>query len=136
MSNEISLNFRLQLQNGLVTDFGPGFGAQRINQTNAMIWKRTIALAAGVDTDVTALITGLTSNGLLYAFNLDPTNYVQWGGGTSAIAVVGQLLPAPVVNGSPVPDAPAFFRLDPTSGKFRMKANTGNCEVLVCVYDL
>ena len=136
MANEISLNQRLTLSNGLVTDPGPQLGSQRINQTNPLIWKRTILLNAGADTNVSALIAGLTTVGICYFFNLDPTNYVQWGGDTGggAIAVIGKMLPAPLVNGVPDPDICPTFRLD-SGGTLRMKAHTGNCEVLICVYD-
>lgn len=136
MANEISLNQRLSLANGLVVDPGPNMGAQRINQNNALLWKRTILLTAETDTNISALIAGLTTVGICYFYNLDPTNYVQWGGdtGAGAIAVIGKMLPAPLVNGSPDPDIVPMFRLD-SGGMLRMKAHTGNCEVLVCVYD-
>ena len=136
MSNEISLNLKLSLSNLAVGDDGPGLGTQRLNQTGgALLWKRVIALVAGTDTDIHALIAGITTPGLCYLINQDPTNYVQWGpdNGSGALAVLGQIGPSQVVDGQTIYDATPFFRFDPT-GTLRAKAHTGNCNLLVCVY--
>jgi hypothetical protein len=127
MANEISATLNLSLKNLGLTDPGPNLGQISINQTNQLLFNRTVTLVAGVDTDVGALIVGLTTFGIGYLYNLDPTNYVQWGPNNGgAINVFGRLTKN---------DIPAVFRFDPTAPSLRMKANAGNCIVRVCVYD-
>ncbi|MDE2426775.1 MAG: hypothetical protein KGO96_12810 [Elusimicrobia bacterium] len=126
MANEISTNFQLGLINGNLNDPGPNLGQILVGQSVAALWKRTVTLTAAADTDVGALVAGITTAGICYIFNLDATNYVQWGpNNAGAIDVIGKLKPK---------DIPAVFRLDP-SFSLRMKANTGNCEILICIYE-
>jgi hypothetical protein len=57
--------------------------------------------------------------------NTDPTNYVEWGPNSAGIVVQGRLNPN---------EPPAVFRLSPGCS-LHMKAHTGNCTVILCVYD-
>lgn len=127
MSNEITATLNVSLNNLGLTDQGPNAGQILVNQTNQLLFKRVINLVAGTDTSISALIAGITTYGIAYFYNLDPTNYVQYGpDNAGAIVVLGRLRPKG--------DIPHVMRLDPAT-TLRMKANTGNCSVLVCVYD-
>lgn len=126
MANEISANLRFSLKNGNINDPGPNLGTFRINQNLAAIFKRTITLVAGVDTSISALIVGITTTGVAYLINDDPTNYFQWGGDSGgALVVVGRVTPN---------DFPAVWRIDP-GATIRAKAHTGNVQCILCVYN-
>lgn len=81
MANEITYTPKLTLNNGNVIDIDLAPPAIFINQLVGLLWKNTITLTAGVDTNLSALIEGITTYGIAYFWNLDPTNYVQLGQG-------------------------------------------------------
>jgi len=77
-------------------------------------------------TEEVVTFTDITTNGLLYLENLDPTNYVQFGptsGG--AMVVQGRLNPK---------DPPAIFRLEP-GAVLRLKANVAACKVRIRIWN-
>jgi hypothetical protein len=129
MSNEITVSVSAQLSNlGLTDIFQPG--NIQVTQTNQELFRRVIALTAGSDTSLTALISGITTLGIAYLYNLDPTNYIQWGPDSGgALVPVGRLLP----RSTSTPDIPAVLRLEPGI-TLRAKAHTGNCNLLLAVY--
>jgi hypothetical protein len=136
MANEITINDLLTLANGAYKDNGPNLGSYQITQNGTGIWKRKITLTGGSDTSISALVAGISTTGLCYIINLDGTNYVQWGGdnGSGALSVVGKLNPSVTTSGVTTYDIPARFRLDSTA-TLRAKAHTGNCDILICIYN-
>lgn len=123
MANEITVLINDALKNGGLTDsFNPG--RLQITQNVQLLFADVITLTAGVDTAVT--FGHIVTPGLCHFYNLDATNYVEWGPDNSgAIKVIGKLQ---------ANDAPAVFRFDPAAS-LRMKAHTGNCDVLVMCWN-
>ena len=126
MSNEIQHSLSVSLSNsGLTDSFNPG--QIQVTQNSQLMWQQVVDLTAGADTSITALIAGVTTYGICVMYNLDPTNYVQVGP-TSGGAIVN------MIRLKPKGDIPAVFRLEPGI-TLRAKANTGNCKVLIKVYN-
>lgn len=124
MANEITVTPNLKLANGNLTDtLNPG--AISFNQNTQKMFKDTIALTAATDTSLTALITGVTTYGWVYVWNLDTTNYVQLGPDNAGAIV-------PMVRLAKKGEPPAIFRMEPGI-TLRAKANTGNCVILIGV---
>ena len=120
MADEITLNIRLQLENGaLLDDNRPS--AQSITQTTQTMFKSVVSIGTSEESVTYA---ELTAPGICYLKNLDATNYVQWGVATTVYT--GRLKAS---------DAPAMFRLDPGATTLYLKANTAACKVLITVYD-
>lgn len=138
MAQEILVNTKIQLSNGALEDGGPDLGTQRLNQASALLWENVVQLVANTDTQITGaggIVTNIPTQGICYMINLDGTNYVQWGpDNAGAIVVLGRMLPFSLVNGAKVYDIAPSFRLD-SGTKLRLKANTGACNVRVCVYN-
>ncbi len=129
MANEISVTPNLRLANGNLTDtFQPG--ALSFNQNVPGLFKDLIALTAGSDTNLSTLIgaTMLTTYGWAYFWNTDGTNYVQLGpdNGSGAIAPFCRM----AKKGEPA----HAFRLEPGI-TIRAKAHTGNCSIVVGIFN-
>lgn len=126
MANEITITPALKLANGNLTETQSP-GAVQFTQNAQKMFKDTIALTAGSDTNISTLIgaTMLTTYGWAYIWNLDATNYVQLGPDSSGAIV-------PMIRLAKKGEAPAVFRLEPGI-TLRAKANTGNCVILVLI---
>lgn len=121
MANEITLNQRLQLSNGLlVDDNNPG--RIQITQTTKTLFKAVVTIGT---TEETVTYAELTTPGVCYLRNLDTTNYVQWGVATTVYT--GRLKPSGI---------PACLNLDNSATTLYLKANTASCRVLIVVYDV
>jgi len=123
MSDEIKVTASLQIDN---TNFSmPKIGGTQLtfDQTNegGMV-PGTVKVGSGAEEDIS--MTELTTPGWLWMKNLDASNYVQWGGKTTAGAMT--------TIGRMEAGEPALFRLDP-SATLRMQANTAECKVLILV---
>ncbi len=131
MANEITINISASLTNPasvsgstpqLKDQFAPG--SLKFNQATQLLWSEAVTLTAAADTAIT--FTGVTTNGWLVLQNLDTTNFVNWGpNNAGAILSIGRL----VANGGV-----ACFQLEP-GVTLRMKADTGNCKVLIKVWN-
>lgn len=120
MANEITFTHRLQLENGLLKeDLNPG--RIQITQATKTIYKAVHTIGT---TEESVTYAELTTPGIAYLYNLDATNYVQWGPATTVYA--GRLKPAGI---------PAVFNLDNAVTTLYFKANTASCRVLVEVLD-
>lgn len=121
MANEITLNARLQLSNGvLVTDFNPG--RIQITQTTQLAFDsvRTITTA---EVDVT--LTGLTTPHVVMLYNLDATNYVEAGFVTTVYGL--RLYPSSI---------PSIFEINTSYTHIFLKANTASCKVRIMAMEL
>ena len=128
MANEITLTISGNLKNpagttvGLIDEFN--YGTKLLTQTTAIMFKRVVTCTTS---DTVLTLSGITTPGLVMLYNLDSTNYVEWGptsGG--AIVKVGKLTPQ---------GAPAVFNAF-GSVTLRTQANTASCNVLVVVYEV
>lgn len=123
MANEITANLRLILDNsGLEDDFNPG--KIQINQTGQLVFKRVVSIAT---TETTVSLTGLTTPKVCYLYNLDGTNYCEWGTTTADYP----LRLYPYGNGG----IPNILTLNTTKTTLYLKANTAATRVLICVYE-
>jgi len=123
MTNEITLNLRCLLDNaGLEDDFNPG--KLQITQSGQVIFKRSPSIAT---TETTVTLTGITTPKVAYLYNLDGTNYVEWG---TTTADYGFKL-FPYGNGG----IPNLLTLNAGKTTLYLKANTAACKVLIAVYE-
>lgn len=124
MANEITANIRIQLSNaGLSDDFNPG--RVQITQTTQLMFARAVSIST---TEATVTITGITTPKVCYLYNLDGTNYCEWGTTTTDYPI--RLYP--YGNGG----IPNVLTLNTTKTTFYMKANTAATRVLIAVYEL
>ena len=122
MSNELSLSVVLQHTKNPKFPYNPG--TIQVDQSGQGVFSSTIEIGTAEE-DVT--FPDITTPGLCILYNLDATNYVEWGKKDviAAMQAIGKLEPA---------DFPAIFRYDP-GATLRMKANTAPCKVQVTVYE-
>ncbi len=128
MANEITLSVTGTYKNpsgsldGAQSEFN--FSNKRITQTTQGLFKRIVDCTTS---DTALTLTGITTPGIVCLYNLDATNYVEWGP-TSGGAIVkcGKLMPQ---------GAPAVFNAVGTVA-LRVQANTATCKVMVEVYEL
>jgi hypothetical protein len=123
MSDEITIQASLQVENGTYTQPKLGSGIHKFDQASA---GGGVPGTVSVGTTAETISTGdLTTPGWVWMKNLDATNYVQWGmsdGGT--LKTVGRLEAGEM----------ALFRLDP-GATLMMKANTAACLVQIAVQE-
>jgi hypothetical protein len=123
MADEITLNVRLQLANGTLTyDFRPG--TIQIDQTTAGMSSQVLSIGTAEE-DISFGDVGTVGACALY--NLDATNYVQFGkkDGSGNMQAIGRLDPAGM---------PSVFKMD-SGATLRMAANTAACKVLVVMFE-
>lgn len=99
------------------------------DQTGTGAFNNTVSIGTSEE-DVSF---GDVSPGLVLLYNLDTTNFVEWGAkdGGGNMQAIGRLLPADSSNN---PSIPGMFYLN--SGKtLRMKADTGACNVQIVAYE-
>lgn len=120
MAGEISLLNRMKLSNGLLkTEFATG--QLSLDQSAAVVYDAVHAI--GTSEESIGTFGDVSSEGLCFLYNLDDTNYVQWGFATTVYG--GRLKPA---------HAPAQFNCE--SGlTLYLKADTAACNVRVIVLD-
>ena len=118
MANEITVNINTTCTNG---KFSSRFDSST-QITQVAQGGRDIIVIIGT-TEETLVFTDITTLGVAVFYNLDTTNYVQWGG--SAGVYVGRLKPS---------DMPHTIRLEPGATIY-MKANTAACKVRVICYE-
>jgi len=119
MADEITVNLRVQLANSsLPDDFNPG--RIQVDQSAVELFKRVVAVGTSEES---LTFTDVTTPGLCYLYNLDSTNYVQYGNATGSY--IGRLKPSSFPN---------LLELDGGATTLYLKANTASCQVLVCVY--
>ena len=119
MAKEISILVDGNLTNGKVTNrFNPGVAF--VDQTNA----RALDFVQSVGTTEEAVtFTDFTGDGLVFLYNLDTVNYVEWGLTSSYPA---RLSPN---------DPPTVFRLN-SGATLYLKANSAACDVRIVSYDV
>lgn len=118
MADEITLDLRLRLNNGLLDD-DSNPGRIQIDQATGRLFSATLSIGT---TEESVTFTDITTPGLCFLYNLDATNYVQWGPATGVYQ--GRLK---------ANDAPACFRLDNGATTLYLKANTAACTVQIKV---
>ncbi|MDA1232962.1 MAG: hypothetical protein O2856_19520 [Planctomycetota bacterium] len=118
MANEITVNVNTSCTNGkFTTRFDSSTQITQVAQGG-----RDIIVSIGT-AEETLVFTDITTLGIAVFYNLDTTNYVQWGGSTGVY--VGRLKPS---------DTPHVFRLEPGATIY-MKADTAACKVRVICYE-
>jgi len=118
MADEITLSVDLDLVNGNVEhDFRPN--AILIDQANERYVDRIQDIGTSEET---VSFGDLTAKGLVVLYNLDSSNYVNWGHTTGN-------LDCKILAGEY-----SVFRMD-NSGALIMQANTATCKVRVILYD-
>lgn len=119
MAKEISILVDGNLTNGKVTNrFSPGMAS--IDQTNARAidFIQTVGV---VEEAVT--FTDFTGQGLVFLYNLDTINFVEWG-------LTGSY-PARLTPNDP----PTVFRLN-SGATLYLKADSNPCDVRIVGYDV
>ena len=123
MANEITVNLSVDLSNaGLTDEFKSG--KIQITQATQILFKRIVSVATS-ETSVT--LTGITTPKVCYLYNLDGTNYCEWG--TTTTDYPGKLFPKG--NGG----IPNVLTLNAGKTTLYLKANTAATKVLIAVYE-
>lgn len=123
MANEITVNLSVDLSNaGLTDEFKSG--KIQITQATQILFKRIVSVATS-ETSVT--LTGITTPKVCYLYNLDGTNYCEWG--TTTTDYPGKLFPKG--NGG----IPNILTLNAGKTTLYLKANTAATKVLIAVYE-
>lgn len=118
MADEIQVNINTQCVNGNYTNrFSVNASINQVAQGG-----RDNIVIIGT-TEETLVFTDITTLGVAVFYNLDTTNYVQWGG--SAGVYVGRLKPSDMAH---------TIRLEPGATIY-IKANTAACKVRVICYE-
>jgi hypothetical protein len=116
MSNEIALNFNIQVTNGTYRDSFSKQGAYYDqNSQGASGGIQSI----GTSEEDLVISDSVTTNGYLVLHNLDTTNYVDWGEKSGGVMKpIGRLKPGDI----------AVFRMKP-SETLRLVDNTASVKV-------
>ena len=123
MANEITVNLSVDLSNaGLTDEFKSG--KIQITQATQILFKRIVSVATS-ETSVT--LTGITTPKVCYLYNLDGTNYCEWG--TTTTDYPGKLFPKG--NGG----IPNILTLNAGKTTLYLKANTAATKLLIAVYE-
>lgn len=118
MANTITVQTNFELRQGSTLVLPWSF-RKVITQTGQLIQWDVLSITT---TEVTYSVSGLTTPGVFIAYNLDPTNYVQWGKTTTDY--IGRMR---------AEEAVPPFRLDGGVANLYFKANTAACKVFIGV---
>lgn len=119
MANEISESVALGLANGTL-NFQVAYESKTVTQNAALVIAKTVSVTtaeANIDT------TGITTLGICYIKNIDPTNYVKAGPSSGGAMVEAIRLK---------PGEENLFRLAP-GVTWRWVADTATCKVYIVV---
>ena len=127
MANEITITYSGQVKNGNFLDSLPS-ETLKINQ-NAV--GGTMDVQTVTTTAAAVPLNSVSANGICYAKNLDPTNYVEIGVYISSTFYPLIRLAANGVGN--VSGEVAIFRVSPSATLY-WKANTASCQVQLRLY--
>lgn len=121
MADEITLNSRLQLNNGtLDVDFRPG--SITVDQATAGLSDQVLSIGTSEE-DIS--FGDVATEGVCVLYNLDATNYVDWGVKDTTMKAIGRLKPSHI---------PAIFNMK-AGTILRMQANTAACKVRIIMFE-
>lgn len=118
MANTITVQGNFELRQGSTLVL-PWAYRKVITQTGQLIQWDVLNVTT---TEVTYSVSGLTTPGIFMAYNLDATNYVQWG--KTSTDYIGRMR---------AEEAALPMRLDGNVTNLYFKANTAACKVFVAV---
>ena len=122
MANEITTSISLQLINSFLRlDFKPA--KIQTTQTTAGLFDSVRSIAT---TETTVSLTGITTPKVAVIWNLDATNYVEFGTTTTDYPI--KLFP----TGTGIPN---IITLNATKTTLYLKANTAACKVRIIVLE-
>lgn len=127
MADEIKLKSTLTIVNGLLRD-NVSPDQFKITQTNGRIYKRVHTI--GTTEESITSFGDVATPGVMVLYNLDGTNFVQWGFATTDYG--GHLT---ANDGSSTKGMPIAIFYGLSGVELYLKADTAACEVLVVVYD-
>jgi len=124
MAGTIIDNTRLQLTHGtLAMDFNPG--KITISQTTQLVFDRVCVITTS---ETTVAITGATSGRVLILYNLDTTNFVNYGFiGVATTPYPLRLYPASI---------PHKMELNTTITNIYLDADVASCKVRIICLEL
>lgn len=124
MADEITVSVQLEASKGGAEEsYKPQ--AFTFDQATKGVFKGTIPVATS---ETTISFTGLTSPCTLLMYNLDATNYVDWGLDNTTMQAIGRLYPYGT-------SFPSIITLKP-GVTLKMQANTGACDVFIIALEL
>lgn len=121
MADEITLNVRLQLDNGALDyDFRPG--TITVDQATAGLSSQVLSIGTSEES---ISFGDVATEGVCCLYNLDATNYVDWGVDNTTMQAIGRLKPSHI---------PAVFSMK-AGTTLKMQANTAACKVLIIMFE-
>ena len=121
MANEFTITTRLKLVNGLLRkEFNPG--QFTLDQAAGIAWEQVVSV--GTTEESITSFGDVANQGIAVLYNLDDTNYVQWGKATTDY--IGRLKPNHL---------PALWNMEPGVDLY-LKANTAACLVQIIVFEV
>lgn len=121
MADEITLNVRLQLDNGVLdVDFRPG--TIQVDQATSGMSDQVLSIGTSEES---ITFGDVANEGVCVLYNLDATNYVDWGVDNTTMQAIGRLKPSHI---------PAVFNMK-AGTTLKMQANTAACKVRVIMFE-